>query len=251
VQLYEGKARRNRQKPEQELLENPEDISTNAFVLFDSHHNALMAKNKLDYHIFDQLTSQTIRVNLAEKNLILSRQEAERIGPRRPEGPPPEFYPPSVVMPPSGPWSYEAAPPPPTLNPFPTSFPPPSYIPSPSYVPTPSYIPPPPTTTTPRKRHPDNNGTFGKQRTVYPPINTLFISNIDQYEDSTFIALMQTCEGFKEHKLTYDARVGAKIGFVEFATIQQAEEAMSILQAKGINAAFAKNPLNKRKNDII
>jgi len=195
--------------------------SISAFILFDTPHNAVIAKDRLQNYVFDTERKITLRVNIAMKNLVLTRQEADEIGRITPEPPPPppDYY--GMRQ-----WSPYAPPPPP----------PPHYH-HPYMQPVPrSRSPPVERRSSTRDRRPPSHG----------PINTLFISNMNGFSDSDFLSMLQSsCSGFRNHKMTTD-RQGQRVSFVEFDSVSHAEEAIPILQGQSLQASFAKNPLNRR-----
>jgi len=212
VQLYDKK-----RDADPEADENGGTLS--AFILFDNPHNAVIAKDRLQNYIFDYERRTTLRVNIAMKNLVLTRQEADELGRITPEPPPPppDYY--GMRQ-----WSPYAPPPPP----------PPPYHP---------YMPPAP----PRSRSPPIERRQSTRRPPsHGPINTLFVSSMEGMSDNDFLSMLQSsCSGFKNHKMTTD-RQGQRVAFVEFDSVSHAEEAVPILQGQNLQASFAKNPLNRR-----
>jgi len=202
-----------------------------AFILFDNPHNAVVAKDRLQNYIFDNDRRITLRVNIAMKNLVLSRQELDDISGRHTHAPPPPPPPPDYYG--MREWSPYAPPPPP-----------------PPYHP---YMPPVPRSRSPpverrssTRRPSSSNGPPSHGPPSHSPINTIFVSSMDGISDNDFLSMLQSsCSGFKNHKMTSD-RQGQRVAFVEFDSVSHAEEAIPILQGQNLQASFAKNPLNRR-----
>jgi len=225
-----------------------------AFVLFDAPQHALMARDRLQDYIFDRSRNTSLRVNIAMKNLVLSRQEQDEFSrqshPPAPQPPPPPSpYPDYYGM--VREWSPYVAPPP-----LPGAFHP--------YHPPASRSPRSPADydhgrrrdrdrSRDRTHHDRGDRSDGPDRSEgrpsHPqtPINTLFVSGLDGLSDEDLLNLLQTsAAGYKNHKRAQD-RQGQQVAFIEFESISHAEQAIPILQGHSLQASFAKNPLNQRK----
>jgi len=234
VQLYDKKRDGD--------LENEEGGVISAFVLFDAPQHALMARDRLQDYTFDRSRNQTLRVNIAMKNLVLSRQEQDEFGRQShqptPQPPPPTPYPDYYGM--VREWSPYAPPPP-----LPGAY-------HPYQAPAPRSPRSPVDYDHSRRRErprPRGTRTDGADRPSQPqtPINTLFLSGLDGLSDEDLLNLLQTsAAGYKNHKRAQD-RQGQQVAFVEFESIANAEQAIPILQGHSLQASFAKNPLNQRK----
>lgn len=81
-----------------------------------------------------------------------------------------------------------------------------------------------------------------------PPCNTLFLAKIDALTDEALVQFVRmSCTGYKDHKLTTD-RSGQRVAFFEFQSEENATESLQIVNGhQGIQAAYARNPLNQRR----
>lgn len=218
------------------------DGKTNAFALFDTPTYALDARNRLDGYIFDEASGSgvTLVTKMAMKNLVLTREEAAKMqglgrgyvqqpGPGYPQ-PPPRGAPQMPYGAPPAHMDYGAP-----SNPY-AAYP---QMPQQPFVPQPAS----------NFGAPRGFGAPRASRTVAtpnPPCATLFLAKIEAITDADLLSLLEhSCAGYKAHKFSVD-RSGQRVGFVEFNSVESATSNMHFLTSQGIQAAYARNELNRR-----
>jgi hypothetical protein len=246
AQLYD----QSKKSGEEETDQQQSNFSMGAFVLFETHQDALVAKERLAGHMFDVELQATLQSRLAMKNLVLTREERElHVKRRRVQQLPqipidmrnnPYFPAMSNVY---DPYRQQAA-----LQSFPHSIPQPEG----------SYLPAMPGGGNPFIPHAlpqfSDNGFGGGFKPSnagrnYEQCNTLFLSRFDMLPFTDLLQhLTSNCPGFKDHKVINDSR-GQQVCFVEFEGPELAAAAMPALETLGVRVSFAKNPLNKRSRD--